>query len=70
MSETGPDTDVKSERDLTAVIIPAGQLSVEEVHRIVLDSGRHGAINTRSPSLDSPFSSCANNLVVRRMNLP
>src|SRR5438094_908870 len=43
MSETETTTD------LTAVIIPAGQLSVEDVHRIVLDSGRHGALVRVAP---------------------
>src|SRR5258708_17191010 len=34
------------------------------------DIGRHGLIETVSPSLHSLFSSCANSLVVRRMYLP
>src|SRR5882672_3500848 len=34
------------------------------------DIGRHGLIDTVSPSLHSLFSSCASNLVVRRMYLP
>src|ERR1700723_4115068 len=34
------------------------------------DMGRHGLIDTVSPSLHSLLSSCASNLVVRRMYLP
>src|SRR3984893_111414 len=39
-------------------------------HDFRRDIGRHGLIETVSPSLHSLFSSCANSLVVRRMYLP
>src|SRR5258708_15978962 len=39
-------------------------------HDLRRDIGRHGLIETVSPSLHSLFSSCANSLVVRRMYLP
>src|SRR4051812_39225092 len=37
------------EKDLTAVIVPEGQLTVEQVHQIVLASGRHAAIVRVAP---------------------
>src|SRR6195256_4011145 len=39
-------------------------------HDLRRDIGRHGLIETVSPSLHSLFSSCASSLVVRRMYLP
>src|ERR1700677_67760 len=39
-------------------------------HDLRRDIGRHGLIETVSPSLHSLFSSCASNFVVRRMYLP
>src|ERR1700744_6333715 len=39
-------------------------------HDLRRDIGRHGLIDTVSPSLHSLFSSCASSLVVRRMYLP
>src|ERR1700693_1531258 len=41
--------------------------SIQDLRR---DIGRHGLIDTVSPSLHSLVSSCASNLVVRRMYLP
>ncbi|MDB4968375.1 MAG: hypothetical protein JWN44_4064 [Myxococcales bacterium] len=41
--------ETQTETDLTAVIIPSGQLSVEEVHRIVVESGRHAALVRVAP---------------------
>jgi hypothetical protein len=32
------------EKDLTAVLVPEGQLTVEQVHQIVRESGRHAAL--------------------------
>src|SRR5882757_1261726 len=40
------------------------------IHDLRRDIGRHGLIDTVSPSLHSLPSSCASNLVVRRMYLP
>ena len=37
------------ERDLTAVIVPAGQLTEEQVHAIVRESGRHAALVRVAP---------------------
>ena len=37
------------EKDLTAVIVPAGQLTVERVHAIVRESGRHAALVRVAP---------------------
>ncbi len=37
------------DKDLTAVIVPAGQLTVDKVHQIVRDSGRHAAIVRVAP---------------------
>src|ERR1700677_1055130 len=39
-------------------------------HDLRRDIGRHGLIETVSPSLHSLFSSCASSFVVRRMYLP
>src|SRR5271170_172302 len=39
-------------------------------HDLRRDIGRHGLIETVSPSLHSLFSSCASNFVVRRTYLP
>src|ERR1700676_4703635 len=39
-------------------------------HDLRRDIGRHGLIETVSPSLHSLFSSCASSLVVRRTYLP
>src|SRR5277367_2790545 len=39
-------------------------------HDLRRDIGRHGLMETVSPSLHSLFSSCASSLVVRRMYLP
>src|SRR5260370_16784694 len=39
-------------------------------HDLRRDIGRHGLIETVSPSLHSFFSSCASSLVVRRMYFP
>src|SRR5258705_13339331 len=39
-------------------------------HDLRRDMGRHGLIETVSPSLHSLFSSCASSLGVRRMYLP
>src|SRR6185437_8176115 len=39
-------------------------------HDLRRDIGRHGLIDTVSPSLHSLFSSCASSFVVRRMYLP
>ncbi|HEX8953392.1 MAG TPA: hypothetical protein VF945_16165 [Polyangia bacterium] len=36
-------------RDLTAVVVPAGQLTVDEVHAIVRESGRHAALVRVAP---------------------
>src|SRR5580692_4593684 len=41
--------------------------SIQDLRR---DSGRHGLIDTVSPSRHSFLSSCASSLVVRRMYLP
>src|ERR1700728_2583236 len=41
--------------------------SIQDLRR---DSGRHGLIDTVSPSRHSFLSSCARSLVVRRMYLP
>src|SRR5580700_7087359 len=40
------------------------------IHDLRRDIGRHGLIDTVSPSLHSLLSSCASSLVVRRMYLP
>src|SRR5450631_2568842 len=40
------------------------------IHDLRRDIGRHGLIDTVSPSLHSLFASCASSLVVRRMYLP
>src|SRR5690349_16470377 len=37
---------------------------------LVFDNGAHSVMRTRSPSLHSPFSSCACTLVERRTTLP
>jgi hypothetical protein len=37
------------ERDLTAVLVPAGQLTVDKVHAIVRESGRHAALVRVAP---------------------
>src|SRR2546430_2899564 len=37
------------ERDLTAVVVPAGQLDVEKIHAIVRESGRHAALVRVAP---------------------
>lgn len=42
--ETKPEETNVEERDLTAVLVPAGQLTVERVHAIVRESGRHAAL--------------------------
>ena len=39
----------EEERDLTAVLVPAGQLTVDEVHAIVRESGRHAALVRVAP---------------------
>src|SRR5271169_1628448 len=39
-------------------------------HDLRRDIGRHGLMETVSPSLHSLFSSCASSFVVRRMYLP
>ena len=39
----------EEERDLTAILVPAGQLTVAEVHAIVRESGRHAAIVRVAP---------------------
>jgi hypothetical protein len=41
--------EAEAERDLTAVIVPAGQLTVEQVHAIVRESGRHAALVRVAP---------------------
>ncbi|MCA1662667.1 MAG: hypothetical protein LC659_00055, partial [Myxococcales bacterium] len=43
------ETQQAQERDLTAVIVPAGQLTVERVHAIVRESGRHAALVRVAP---------------------
>lgn len=39
----------EQEKDLTAVLVPAGQFTVEDVHKIVRESGRHAAIVRVAP---------------------
>ncbi|HEY2746779.1 MAG TPA: hypothetical protein VGL86_19255, partial [Polyangia bacterium] len=39
----------EEERDLTAVLVPAGQLTVAEIYAIVRESGRHAAIVRVAP---------------------
>ncbi|HEX6835626.1 MAG TPA: hypothetical protein VF334_03585 [Polyangia bacterium] len=39
----------EEDRDLTAVVVPAGQLTVDEVHAIVRESGRHAALVRVAP---------------------
>ena len=39
----------QQEKDLTAVLVPAGQFTVEDVHKIVRESGRHAAIVRVAP---------------------
>ena len=43
------ETTQAEERDLTAVIVPAGQLTVDQVHAIVRESGRHAALVRVAP---------------------
>jgi hypothetical protein len=43
------ESEEQQARDLTAVIVPAGQLAVEDVHRIVRESGRHAALVRVAP---------------------
>src|ERR1700730_11762396 len=40
------------------------------IHDLRRDIGRHGLMETVSPSLHSLFASCARSLVVRRMYFP
>ena len=47
--ETKPEETKVEERDLTAVLVPAGQLTVERVHAIVRESGRHAALVRVTP---------------------
>jgi hypothetical protein len=44
-----PEQQTKTETDLTAVIVPAGQLTPEKVHAIVLESGRRPALVRVAP---------------------
>ena len=43
------DQAEQQEKDLTAVLVPAGQLTVEEIHKIVRESGRHAAFVRVAP---------------------
>ena len=47
--ENKPDETKSEERDLTAVLVPAGQLTVERVHAIVREHGFHAALVRVAP---------------------
>src|SRR6476646_2830910 len=43
------DEAQREDKDLTAVLVPAGQLTVEDVHKIVRESGRHAGFVRVAP---------------------